>query len=424
MNIPSDLMELNTHIKGRPGIDCCGFCSFCFYKNLQHSKLETLQFGCVNCPPHQVGCPECNRLTNYLTEDFKPLHEVLKDLESKLVYYDMWGKTKDLEIVISATADMFNYPHLVDLISIIDDSGYHVTLSYTSGKAINNRDLANELISFGVNELNFSVFSTNPDLRGRWMNDRNPAEAIGSLKIFCENIDVNASAVVIPGINDEEQIFQTASDLEEWGVKSLVLRRFANFKYQGLILNEDQPILDGVTVQTYHEFKELVERVSSEFSFQVLSFPFYSPDKDFPFAILKKENREFLKDLPLIEFEVTVITGKLAGPFLTEFFDAVDKPGKVNVVILDKEIADLITHEDLESVSLDDIKRRVLIPFGALVQDDQVRKILSKDGVKRKVVRGPKLLTHPYYENVSFNKDQLIKYEYKSFKELIDIING
>ena len=122
--------------------------------------------------------------------------------------------------------------------------------------------------------------------------------------------------------------------------------------------------------------------------------------------------------------EVTVITGKLAGPFLTEFFDEVDKPGKVNVVILDKEIADLITHEDLESVPLDDVKRRVLIPFGALVQDGQASKILSKDGFKRKVVRGPKLLTHPYYENVSFNKDQLIKYEYKSFKELIDIING
>ncbi len=31
---------------------------------------------------------------------------------------------------------------------------------------------------------------------------------------------------------------------------------------------KDQPILDGVTVQTYHEFKELVERVSSEFSLQ------------------------------------------------------------------------------------------------------------------------------------------------------------
>lgn len=424
MNIPSDLMEVNTHIRGRPGIDCCGFCSFCFYKNLQHNKLESLQFGCVKCPPHQVGCPDCNRLINYFTEDFKPLHEVLKDVESKLAYYDIWGKIKDLKIVISASADMFNYPHLVELISIIDDSGYHVNLSYTSGKAINNRDLANELISLGVCELNFSVFSTNPDLRGRWMGDKNPAEAIGSLKIFCENIDVNASAVVIPGINDEEQIFQTASDLEGWGVKSLTLRRFANFKYQGLILNEDQPILEGVPIQTYPEFKELVEKINKEFSLQVLSFPFYSPDKDFPFAILKKENRKFLKDLPLIESEVTIITGKLAGPFLTEFFDAVDKPSKVNVVILDKEIADLITHEDLESVPLGDVKRRVLIPYGALVQDGQARKILSKDGVKRKVVRGPKLLTHPYYENVTFNKDQLIRYEFRSFKELIDIING
>lgn len=418
-----DLMELNTHVGGRPGIDCGGFCRFCFYKNVDFNRLKSLRLGCVNCPPDQIGCDQCWKLVNRVTDDFKPLYEVLRDLDNKLAIYNTWGNLKDVEVAVSAGADMFCYPHLVELVSVIKESGFPLHMSYTSGKAIKNKDLAVELISLGLDGLNFSVFSTNPDLRQKWMGDKNPVESIEALKLFCENIDVNVSVVVVPGVNDEEHLFQTASDLEEWGVKSLVLRRFANFKHQGLILNNDRPILNGVTTQTYAEFKELVKIIHDEFSFEVLSFPFYSPLKNFPFAILERKNRKLLTDLPSIKSETTVITGKLAGPFLKEFFNVVDESGMVNVVVLEKEIADLITHEDLESIILNEVKKQVIIPYGALVQDKQAEKILSKDGVSRKIVRGPKVLTHPYYEGVSFNEDELIEYELKSFRELIEKIN-
>lgn len=417
-------MELVTDVGGRTGIDCGGFCSFCFYKNVDFKKLKSLKLGCVNCPPDQFGCDECWKPVNRIKDKFKPLPKVLNDVENKLAaYYKMGGDLNGVILSVSGGADLFGYPQLMELVSILKNSGFPLHLGYTSGKTIKNRNLAVELISLGLDQLNFSVFSTNPDLRRRYVRDKNSVEAIESLKLFCENIDVYVSTVVIPGINDEEQIFQTASDLEEWGVKSFVLRRFANYKHQGLILNDNRPILEGVSIQSYDEFKELVKKVDDEFSFPVLSFPFYSPHKDFPFAITKSKNREFLKYLPSITSPATVITGGLAGPFLEEFFSQVDESGMVNVVVLEKEIADLITYEDLELVGLDEVKRRVVLPYGALVKDNHAEKILSRDGISRKIVRGPKVLTHPYYEGVSFNRDELIEFEINSFSNLIDKIN-
>ena len=282
-------MELGTHVGGRPGIDCGGFCSFCFYKNVNFNKLKSLHLGCVNCPPDQMGCDQCRGLVDRVTDDFKPLHIVLNDLENQLAIQNIWSSLKDAEIVVGAGADIFYYPQLIELVTILKNSGFPLHLGYTSGKAIKDENLAGELISLGLDQLSFSVFSTNPDIRRKWMGDKNPVEAVESLKLFCENIDVNASVVVVPGVNDQEHLFQTASDLEAWGVKSFVMRRFANFKYQGLILNDNRPIIKGINPQTIEEYQELVKKITDEFSFQVLSFPFYSPTKNFPFTIIKRK---------------------------------------------------------------------------------------------------------------------------------------
>ena len=53
------------------------------------------------------------------------------------------------------------------------------------------------------------------------MNDETSKESIKGLKMFCENINLNASVVIIPGVNDGAEIFQTCVNLEEWGVKSV-----------------------------------------------------------------------------------------------------------------------------------------------------------------------------------------------------------
>lgn len=142
----------------------------------------------------------------------------------------------------------------------------------------------------------------------------------------------------------------------------LVLRRFANFKSQGLILNDERPILKGIKTHAYEEFQELVRKVSDEFSFRVLAFLSTTLKKDFPLAILEKKNRRYLEELPQIKMEATVITSSLTAPFLRKFFELVDESDLVNVIGVDKEIADLITHEDLQSLDLSEVKKNVFFP--------------------------------------------------------------
>jgi len=74
-------------------------------------------------------------------------------------------------------------------------------------------------------------------------------------------------------------------------------------------------------------------------------------------------------------------------------------------------------------IYLAEVRKNVVLPSGALVHDEQARKILGKDGVSRNIKRGPYVLTHPYYESVDFDSEELIEHELKSFKALIDRIN-
>jgi methanogenesis marker radical SAM protein len=284
--------------------------------------------------------------------------------------------------------------------------------------------MVEDIISCGVDGVGFSVFSTNPEIRRRWMNDETPDESINGLKMLCENLDLNASAVVIPGINDENQIFKTCSDLEEWGVKSFSLRRFANFKRQGLILN-NKPIITGVTPHSFEEFQELVKKVTDEFNFKVLAFPFYDPKNESPFIISKTRNEIYLNKLNKIRSEATIITSELSAPFLKKIFEIIDESNLVNIVSVNKEIADLIIHDDLESINLSELKNKIIIPGGALVHDKYSEKLLSKDGKHRRIVRGPYVLSNPYAsEEYIYNKDELIKFELESFNALIDKINS
>jgi [methyl coenzyme M reductase]-L-arginine C-5-methyltransferase len=415
-------MEIYTDVRGRAGIDCGGFCEFCFYKNVNFNDLKPI--GCINCPPNQIGCPYCQNFVKRVSSDFKPIYQVLSELRTK--FYNLnWSSVnpKDVQIIVAGGADIFSYPQLYELVSVLKESPISLHLGYTSGKPIKNVSMAENLISMGVDEVSFSVFSTNAKIRRKWMNDATSEESIKGLKMFCENIDVNASAVIIPRVNDGD-IFETCVNLEEWGIKSLTLRRFANFKRQGLILNK-KTLIEGIDPHSYEEFRDLVHNIANEFSFRVLGYPFCDPKNESPFTLSKTENRSYLEKLPEIKSEATIITSKLAGPFLKKIFEIIDEFNLVNIISVDKEIADLIIHEDLETINLNEVKRKVIIPSGVLVHDKQAEKILCKDEKYREIVRGPYSLTYPYRgEEHITNKEELIEYELKSFKELINTINS
>ena len=156
-------------VGGRPGIDCGGFCQFCFFKNVDYNKLESLDFGCVNCPPDKIGCNRCQHTLTGVKNDFIPIHKVLMDMETKLAMENVWATiNKNIQVVVYAEADTFFYPDIIQLVSIIKDSQLPLHLSYTSGKVPKVDILTEKLISLGLDELTFSAFSTNPDIRRKW----------------------------------------------------------------------------------------------------------------------------------------------------------------------------------------------------------------------------------------------------------------
>lgn len=415
-------MQIPVVVGGTPGRDCGGFCKFCYFKGVDYNKLDKISLGCRYCPPDRIGCDHCHEVINDIKNGFRPVSRVLSHLENVLRWHEFLGtlKNDDLKFVTASWADIIYYPQLPQLISTLKDWGSQIHLGYTSGKGIKDEKMAEGLLSMDIDELNFSVFSMDPEMRRKWMGDKTPQESLNALKLFCENIEVNVSVLVIPGVIDEEEIFNTCSILEEWGIKSFMLNRFANFKNQGLILN-DQDVIEGITPQPYEEFLELIGRVSDEFSFKVLGTPFNDPEKNVPYAISKKENINYLGRLPPITKDATIITSKLSFKPLKKIFETIARD-RVNVVAADKEIGDLITHEDLALLDLNEIKDRVIIPGGALVHDNVVREILNKDGKKRSVVRGPGWLF--FYDFEQLSKEDVINYELKAFKTLINKINN
>jgi NifB/MoaA-like Fe-S oxidoreductase len=91
-----------------------------------------------------------------------------------------------------------------------------ITLGYTSGNGFKTADDAEQLIKAGVREVSFTVFSTRPELRRRYMGDKNAEIALENLKTFCESCDVYCASVLLPGVNDGEELERTASDLRRW----------------------------------------------------------------------------------------------------------------------------------------------------------------------------------------------------------------
>ncbi len=408
-------MMINAPLGGTPGKDCGGFCKFCYFRGVDYENLDSLSIGCRYCPPNQVGCDHCHEVINDIKNGFRPLSRVLSHLENILMWHEVLGTLdyKNLKVVTASMADVTSYPQLFELLTTLKDQGFLVHLGYTSGKCIKDEKTAEKLVSHGMDEINFSLISMDPEIRRRWIGDRTPEESFKALQIFCESAEVNASTVVIPGVIDRGDIFKTCSILEEWGIKSFILSRFVNFKSEGLIYNS-RPVIDGMNTQPFHEFQELVKMVDDEFSFKVIGSP------DTLYELSKKENRKYLNNLPVVRGEATIITSKLSYKPLEKIFKAI-APDRVNVIGVDKEIGDLITAEDLETVDLGMVRERVILPGGVLVHDKVARKIFNKDGLKRTVIRGPSSL---FYFDVEFlDQDNNLKHEFLNFNSLIEKIN-
>ena len=404
-------MEIVADVGGSPGIDCNGFCTYCYFKKVK----EIPPFGCKYCFPFQKGCHYCSRGVREAYTGFKPMQLVLHSLSDSIRF-----RSNEIEkITISGGGDISCYPQLRELVSVLSQLGKPIHLGYTSGKGFNSPDDAGFFIEHGVTEVSFTVFSTDPQLRADHMRDPNPEASLQVLTDFSKHCDVYAAIVLIPGVNDGEELWKTLADLQAMGTKGVILMRFANRREEGLILGNG-PILQDVKTHTIDEFMSIVREAASRYRMRITGTPLEDPLIGCPFAL--RNDEQAMAQLPEIRKQATLITSKAAASRLAEIFAKLG--GTVNVVPVDKDIGCLITIEDLNSLDLEDIKETVLIPGRAFVHDPEAKAALSRDGVDRFIRRGPEMLSYDGEMSIGMTREAVIAFEVEQFTELINQINA
>jgi methanogenesis marker radical SAM protein len=404
------MAQLTVDIGGRPGLDCRGFCRYCYFK---HAK-EVPPFGCQYCLPYTKGCEYCTRSVQERYTGFKDLQEVAGDTMANLQLL-----SGDLtRVTISGGGDPSCYPEFRDLIEILASLEAPLHIGYTSGKGFNDPAMADFLIESGLTEISFTVFAADPELRRRYMHDPNPEVSLEIIRRLAGVIDVYAALVILPGINDGDILIRTIRWLEEAKVKGVILMRFANRLEQGLILG-NAPIIEGQRIQTVEEFATLVRDISSLTTMRVSGTPLCDPDLGSPFVLL--EEPALIEKLPEITKKAAVITGSVAAPFINSILSW--RGTGAEVIPVYKEIADLITIEDLRNLDLSCLPETVIIPGRAFVHLTEAEELLSGDGIIRTVLRGPEMLTADGETSMGMDRDGVLAMELAGFSALITLIN-
>ncbi|MFA6331464.1 MAG: methanogenesis-associated radical SAM protein, partial [Methanoregula sp.] len=128
-----------------------------------------------------------------------------------------------------------------------------------------------------------------------------------------------------------------------------------------------------------------------------------------------------LAKLPRVAKRASVVSGSIATPFIDTILSACGSV--VPAVPVRKEIACLVTADDLRGLDLKALEPVVIIPGRAFVHDAEAEEILSRDGIERTVIRGPDMLTADAETSMGMTRDQVLEMEMSGFAELIGIIN-
>ena len=79
-----------------------------------------------------------------------------------------------------------------------------------------NEDEINRIIQYRISPINISVHTTNPELRVKMLKNKNAGNVYDILKRFHEvRLEVNCQIVLVPGINDGEELKRTLDDLHK-----------------------------------------------------------------------------------------------------------------------------------------------------------------------------------------------------------------
>lgn len=404
------MAQLTVDIGGSPGTNCRGYCEYCYFK-----KVRGVQpLGCRYCLPFTKGCDYCTRGVKEEYAGFKDLRTIADETLANLN-----SLREDPEkITISGGGDPSCYPTFKDLIELLGSTQAPLHIGYTSGKGWDDPAIADLLLENGLSEISFTVFATDPALRKKYMHDPTPEASLAILEKLCAHADVYAATVVLPGVNDGMVLEETCRWLQEKGAKGLILMRFANSTDQGLILGNG-PVIGKQKVQSVESFRNMITALQRKFSMKISGTPLWDPEIGSPFAI--RSEPALLAKLPRVTRKASVISGSIAAPFIDAILSACGS--EVPVIPVSKEIACLMTADDLRGLDLPLLEDTVIIPGRAFIHEKEARDILSRDGRERTVVRGPDMLTADAETSMGMTRDQVLEMEINGFSGLIWTIN-
>lgn len=404
------MAQLTVDIGGSPGINCRGYCEYCYFKHVKGEK----PLGCRYCPPFRKGCDYCTRGVKEEYAGFKDLKTIADETLANLQ-----TKQGDLSrVTISGGGDPSCYPRFAELIELLGSMDAPLHIGYTSGKGWDDPAIADLLIDNGLSEISFTVFASDPALRKKYMHDPTPEASLAILEKLCGAIDVYAAAVIIPGVNDGKVLEETCQWLQDKGAKGLILMRFANTADQGLILNNG-PVMVNQRVQSVESFRDMITDLKKKFTMKISGTPLWDPEIGSPFAI--RSEPDLLAKLPRITRKASVISGSIATPFIDAILSACGST--VPVIPVSKEIACLITADDLNGVDLANLDDTVILPGRAFIHEREAQEILSRDGRERTIIRGPEMLTADAETSMGMTRGQVLELEMDGFANLIWIIN-
>jgi len=412
------MAQLTVDIGGSPGINCRGFCEYCYFKKVKGVR----PLGCRYCLPFKKGCDYCTRGIREEYAGFKDLKTIADETLANLQ-----TKQGDIDrITISGGGDPSCYPRFRELIELLGSMEAPLHIGYTSGKGWDDPAIADLLIGNGLSEISFTVFATDPELRKKYMHDPTPEVSLAILERLCgavddkgdRVVDVYAAAVILPGVNDGNVLENTCQWLQDRGARGLILMRFANTTDQGLILGNG-PVMGNQDVQSVESFRDMITGLNKKFSMKISGTPLWDPEIGSPFAI--RYEPDLLAKLPRVTGRASVISGSIATPFIDSILSSCGSA--VPVLPVSKEIACLITADDLRGLDLSSLEPVVIIPGRAFVHDAEAEEILSRDGIVRTVVRGPEMLTADAETSMGMTRNDVLAMEMDGFRDLILTIN-
>lgn len=299
-------------------------------------------------------------------------------------------------------------PNMRDTLYFKDDDS---RLSFLQGNFITltnmGEDEIQRIIEYRLSPINVSVHTTNPDLRVRMLRNKNAGKIFDILKRFHEvNIEMNCQIVLVPGVNDGEELKRTINDLSTLypSIHSVAVVPVGITKYrQGLDELEiyDGDTAAGVVLDVENMQRHFIEKIGTRYIFASDEFyvvsgnklPEYHEYEGFPqyengvglLRSFRSEVEEALEGSNLSSMDKKLIfaTGTLAYEFMRDIASMImAKYDNLTIEVVPIKnyffgetitVSGLVTGGDLvEQLKTYDGFEKVIIPRSMLKRDEEI----------------------------------------------------